>query len=118
MFKLFVAASLAAMSQPAPTANWWWVAGDPGEDAITFVDADMVRRNGDQASFRAVRVTRNGSTHQIVWQARCDAPPSPAMAEMIAFACASDEARMERFVMLGALAPDEAAAAIFDAKPR
>jgi hypothetical protein len=117
MIRLALVTALAVTATQASAANWWWVAGDPGEDTITFVDADLVRHEGGAASVRALVVTRAGGVSQIDWRARCDTRPNGTIAEMTRFACASEETRMQDFAMLGTLSPGEAARAIFATKP-
>ena len=103
-------AATTGLAAPAQSAEWWWVAGDSRDAAAVFADAGSVRRDGDRASVRAVRITRDGAASLASWSGRCtNVHPN----EIAAFACGSDADRMRQAAILPGLSPAEAARAIF-----
>lgn len=116
--KLIAAALLTAgLSVPTQAADWWWVAGDPGDDVVVFVDGESAQRAGDVASVQALRITRAGAISTATWHGRCGtAPSSPDLAAAAHFACGTDADRMRGAAMLPGLTPSEAARAIFSSR--
>jgi hypothetical protein len=113
-----IAAALGTVAVPAQTAEWWWVAGDSGDAAAVFADAGSVRRSGDQASVRAVRIARDGAASIASWSGRCsDVHADDQTAAIARFACGSDADHMQQAAMLPGLTPAEAARAIFGVAP-
>jgi hypothetical protein len=105
------------LAAPAHAADWWWVAGDSGDEAAVFVDGDSVRRTGAEASVSAVRITRAGAVNTAIWQGRCGTRyKSEETAAIARFACGTDADRMHEAAMLPGLTPAEAAHAIFGAR--
>lgn len=108
--KAALMALMAAGSQAAQAADWWWVSGDAHDRAAWFVDAESVVRTGPNASLTVQLVTRDGTVRQRVRQVRCDTPRPDAVQR---FACATDNERMATAAMLGPISPRVAAHAIF-----
>lgn len=107
------------LAAPAQAADWWWVAGDSGDDAAVFVDGDSVRQAGDGASVQAVRITRAGAVSMATWSGRCGTRfKSDEIAAVARFACGTDADHMHQAAMLPGLTPAEAARAIFSVQPR
>ena len=112
---LFLSASLAA---PAHAADWWWVAGDSGDDAAVFVDGESLRHEGMTASVNAVRIARDGTVSTATWTGRCGArSPTDEISAVAQFACGTDADHMQQAAMLPGLTPREAARAIFSVRP-
>jgi hypothetical protein len=109
-----IGAALGTVALPAQAAaaEWWWVAGDSHDAAAVFADAGSIRRDGDRASVRAVRITRDGAASIASWSGRCDGVHAET-APLAHFACGSDADRMRQAAILPGLSPAEAARAIF-----
>ena len=102
------------LAAPAQAADWWWVAGDSGDEAAVFVDGESVRQAGDTASVNAVRITRAGAVSMATWRGRCGTRfKSGEIAAVARFACGSDADHMQEAAILPGLTPAEAARAIF-----
>jgi hypothetical protein len=109
-----ITAALGTVAVPTQSAEWWWVAGDSRDTAAVFVDADSVRRSGDEASVRAVRIGRDGAASIASWAGRCtDRHADDEIAAVARFACGTDAERMQQAAILPGLSPAEAARAIF-----
>ena len=118
MKSIAVAALLAAaFAAPAQAADWWWVAGDSGDEAAVFVDGESVRQAGDGASVQDVRITRAGAVSMATWSGRCGTRfKSDEIAAVARFACGTDADHMHQAAMLPGLTPAEAARAIFSVR--
>lgn len=104
-------------ASPAQAADWWWVAGDSGDDAAVFVDGESVRQAGDTASVNAVRITRAGAVSMAIWRGRCGTRfKSDEIAAVARFACGTDADHMQEAAILPGLTPAEAARAIFSVR--
>jgi hypothetical protein len=109
-----ISAALGAVTVPAQASEWWWVAGDSHDTAAIFADADSVRRTGDRASVRAVRIARDGAASIASWSGRCgDVHADDEIAAVARFACGTDADHMQQAAILPGLSPSEAARAIF-----
>ena len=110
---IIVAAGLA-VAPAAQAADWWWVAGDPGDSHAWFVDADSINGSGDEVSFQQMHITRAGPAAAEMRTVSCGGHRNDPVER---FVCASDEERLSIGAMLGPVAPQVAAAAIFTTPP-
>lgn len=111
---IIVAAGLAVAPATAQAADWWWVAGDPGDDQAWFVDADSINGSGDELSFQQMHVTRSAPAATESRTVSCGGHRDDPVER---FVCASEEERLSIGAMLGPVAPQVAAAAIFNTPP-
>jgi hypothetical protein len=112
---LMIAVAIALAPAAAQAADWWWVAGEPGSQDAWFVDADSISTTGAQRSFQMLRIAadRPGRTEEGS-QVDCGRASTDLVQH---FVCATPEQRMSLGAMLGPMAPEVAAKAIFDASP-
>lgn len=116
--RMATAAILMSIPAQAQAADWWLVAGDPGDSSAAFVDADTVERTEGEVTFVAQTILRNGKATVTTQRMRCDAPVAPGEREaMQRFACGTDEERMRSAMIIFPMAPLQAAQLIF-AMPR
>ena len=109
---MMMAAAAALAPVAAHAADWWWVAGEPGAQDAWFVDADSISATGSQRSFQMLRIAadRRSNPEEGV-QVDCARPSSDAVQR---FVCATPEERASIGAMLGPVAPEAAAKAIFE----
>ncbi len=118
MGSIVAAAILAIAPAPAQATEWWWVSGEPGDRTASFIDADSVRLDKGVATLRLQRILHPGRSIDSVQRVRCDTRAlSPDREAIRRFACAGPDERMKIALMLGGIAPREAAQAIFAAPP-
>ena len=112
---IVMAATTALAPAAAHAADWWWVAGEPGSQEAWFVDTDTIEGNGAQLSFDLLHIEAGREAGDPEGrQVDCDrASPDPVQR----FVCATPEQRLSMGAMLGPMAPDVAATAIFQAAP-
>jgi hypothetical protein len=112
--KAAMAAMLGMVSLPANAADWWLVSDQPGDRAVYFADADSLVRDRDDAAVRVLRIDRSGEAVEMEHRARCNGHAASSDEEALRrFACSTADERMHFAMMLGGMAPDEAAGLIF-----
>lgn len=112
--RMVAAAILMSISAQAQAADWWWVAGDPGDSGAVFVDAQTVKRAEGEVIFVAQTIVRNGEATVAAQRMRCDEPVAPGEQEaMQRFACGTDEKRMRSAMIIFPMTPHQAARLIF-----
>lgn len=118
IFGIAMAATMALTPAAASAADWWWVAGEPGSDHAWFVDVDSIVADGPETSFRLLHVARGRTPDVLERRADCAGSVDGGSDEAIQrFVCATPEERLSLGAMLGPIAPEVAASAIFDAPP-
>lgn len=114
-----MAAMLGMISLPAQAADWWLVADAPGDRSVYFADADSMARENGEVALRILRIDRSGEAVEMEHRARCNQrPQSPDEEALRRFACSTEGERMHFAMMLGGMAPDEAASLIFAMESR
>lgn len=112
--RIAVAAVMMAGSAQAHAADWWLVAGEPGDDAAIFVDADTIARSADTVTFRMERIPRDGHAIATAEQMRCGTPSAASEEEAVRrFACATQEERMRIALIVSPMTPGDTARLIF-----
>jgi predicted RNA polymerase sigma factor len=110
---MMMAAATALAPATAQAADWWWVAGEPGAQDAWFVDTESISATGSQRSFQMLRIAADRSSNpEEGVQVDCARPSSDSVQR---FVCAPPEERNAIGAMLGPVAPEAAAKAIFEA---
>lgn len=111
---IIVAAGVAVAPAAAQAADWWWVAGDPGDHEAWFVDTNSISGSGDELSFQQMHVTRSAPAAAELRTVSCGGDRDDPIER---FVCAGKQERLSIGAMLGPVAPEVAAAAIFNTPP-
>lgn len=113
-----IAITAAMMMTPAAAsaADWWWVAGEPGSNDAWFVDTDSISADGSELSFQLLHVRQGQVPDEQQRRADCAGSVGGGADQAVQrFVCATPEERLSLGAMLGPIAPEVAANAIFDA---
>lgn len=116
LFGIAMAAMTALTPAAASAADWWWVAGEPGSNHAWFVDVDSISAEGSEISFQLLHVARGRTPDPQQRRADCAGSIGGTDDQAIQrFVCATPEERLSLGAMLGPIAPEVAATALFDA---
>jgi hypothetical protein len=112
---LALAATMMLAPAAASAADWWWVAGEPGGSEAWFVDTDSIAVQGGELSFHLLHVARGRMADVEQRRADCAGSVSGGRDDhaIQRFVCATPDERMSLGAMLGPVAPEVAANAIF-----
>ena len=114
--KAALAAMLALAPLPAHAAEWWLLPGASTATSALFADSDGMMRGEEGVSLHILRIDRSGGAVESTHWTRCDATRTGDEEALRRFACGSHEERMGSAMMLGTMAPEEAARLIFTVK--
>ena len=105
---MMVTAALVPVS--ARAADWWFITGEPEDDALLFADAETVVRRDAQATVHVQRIEKSGQAIETVARVQCEGPQQDT--SLRRFVCSTDE-RLHLGIMLGDKTPRQTAQMIF-----